>query len=452
MSDIENYTPEPVTLETEPKKKRNGVGAGSPRAISALDAPYSSSRAEILWPELLQRWRDAGRSEQDIMIRVTRLDPPPQTMLGRGFPASAVLGNENVPPGDALSEYVTTYYHLPMSRTHAKYDLVFYDKARDSKIIKHAELWLDGPDQILALRRAEDSQRNANVGAGYAPHAAPPYVNAPPSFQAQPPPSTQYTPQPQSQDQAMMMQELAYTRGALQEALSAAREGRQPNIPPPPVPTGYGAPPPPAPLPQQQIDVGALVREIVVAIVPMLHNAGAAAPQPPPQAQPADEMTALSLKMTRGIMETAIKQVGSAFERAMKQASGPQVGFGNPQTPPQVQAQSNEGTAEVIDPPDPKDSLPFEPIDVGQKWPDGSPIIYPKNRVGIGTPNLAGALFTNPFIVNKFGEAAMSAATSLGETIKSSMTAGPHVVRSTPRQARPAAAPPPPADDYPTGE
>jgi hypothetical protein len=292
-------------------------------------------------------------------------------------------------PGELLQDYVTDSYHLRRTDDPATYDIRVV-RARGGGGLTRAKLDLGSAQEIHAIRKQQEEARRAVPPSYQAPtgYGAPAYQAPPqpPSFMypgggvGAPAPAAAPGEDPTIRD---LRADLQYTKGLLDEALRAAREGRAPNIPP----QGFAAPPS-APLTEERIVT--LVTSTVSKVVPeILRGAGVGAPPPPPAVDPMAKLMQDGLQMAvREIITQSLGAVTSQIKTAVS-------GIGKP-----VAAAQTEQPEPPPPPDNPSDRLPFELIETKAKWPDGRPVIYPVDRE-TGDISGQGALFGNPFIAEK---------------------------------------------------
>lgn len=402
--------PAPIPVAASGKRRGRppaGVGAvprapGRPRG-KAGDVPdrfdpsakgpqnWSSHQADVLFPELLT-WLEAnGRSAYDVMVNVIRVEPPPRASVGEGFEANAAIGDTSTTPSDALTRLVSDYYHLPVSRTPAKYELQFVWRA-NGNYITNAYLSLASPAEIIALRNAQ-YQRRMNMS-----YQAPGVGMGSPGIQG--PPMLPPMPQQQHQQQAAL----------------------------PYIPFGYPqqapAPPPPVPVrdPRMEIELERLRMEnerlrmdrnrhppqqqrgpagygpppedpetrIVRRVVEELRGAGLGAP---PAASPA-----LAPALPPGDFISSMRaglQMMREFRRFSEEAGGmfepDDVGVGSPLALPAASAP--EGADD-----------PYDVTELPSQWGDGSHTKLVRSKE-TGKVDLLGLALHNPYPSQKLIEA-----------------------------------------------
>jgi hypothetical protein len=453
----------PAAHQRKPRIGKRGAGAPDPKKFYRQSGGAGTGEAEQVWNEITTWMAGVGMTAHDVSISIKRVSPPgPHGPIAVGrIGGESVAGGAGITPGQALTDHVMRWCHIGTGAVgQASYDIYFGRKA-DGQAITTSSIAM--PDAVTCTNIL-NAQERADAGAVGAarppmpqPQQAPPWQPPPPpqwgpGYGYQPP----VAPAPQGMDQDGM-RELAFLRGAYQEALTAAREGRQPNIAPPP---GAAGP---------VINEEAIAQRVTASVLMALQNSGAlskpdavAAPPPPVQAAPIPAPTPAGLsgmveKMLGGILENAFKAAGAQVDRSIKQS----MGMGAP--PQQSAAEEPEEEApEVVPPKDPADDLPWTVAEVpGAKWSDGRPMIFAKNKETEDFDPM-GVLMSNPVIA----ERAMGIAEGLGNAIKDAVTKftqGPpapgvaQVVREIPRTAVNAGVgytpppPPPPPSNGSTG-
>lgn len=454
-------TPKPAPRKSMRPKRGVGNAGALPAAVGVAPgapAPFrrQASEADAVWNELVAWLPSAGLTPRDIAIQVRRVAPPAPSgeplPIGRAFGGEMVSGNNTEPPGSALVQFVMRYMHMPLTQTPASYDLMFMRKATGAQLATGR----------LALPSAQDCQAMLQAGeqAGLGALGAPPQqMWQPPPMYPQPPagmagqpwgypvqsgpypqtyPSAQFGPAPQGfagPDQGVMS-ELAAMRGALSEALAAAREGRQPNIPgmtPPAAPTGTGG--------LTDLDVD----RIAARVATMMGAARAVPPPPAPiptvAAPPPDSslegmMRTAVAGMTKRIFDTALGSVEKSVTRS--------IGIGGlPGGSEDDGDEERPAPAEIIPPEKPEDMVPWKVGDVGANWSNGSPVKIAMNKE-TGKLDPMGLAFANPAVAEKLIDVANGLGMALQDAIKNfgakpgvgaPPQPSPHVVHSIPAGA-----------------
>lgn len=472
--DIETEeTPEPPAPPKVAKRvgrPPKAVGAAAPMPGGKFERA-GSNEADIVWNQLVE-WlptsNDVGlptRSPYDVMMTVKRIHPPAPSgeaqPIGRGFSGSAVMGGPNELPGNSLINFVMKYYHLPTTDQPASYDIAFWKKGTGGQITSGRLPMPSGPECRAALRAGEQALQAEGGGPGLGwpqsqqtpgwppqqqqPHGYPQQQQQP-GFPGYPP--FGYGAPPQGPDPAMA-QQLAYLSGALNEALAAAREGRQPMIAPPP-PLGAAAPPAPA------IDEDRIVAKVLMA----LRGAGIGVPAPLPAQVvtapvPAVPPTANGLgqmveRAMMGMAENLFKTAMGAVEKNIKAGMG--VG-----APPLEEEEEEETPPAPVVPERPEDIVPWKIAAVGAEWGNKSPVNVAINKE-TGDIDPLGLAFANPAVAEKLIDTINGLGAALQEGIKkfvSGTAARPAPIPqqlgmgqptfAPPAYAPPAFAPPPPS-------
>jgi len=449
MTEIEvDESPTPPADEAPrkaPKKDRGMVGAADPgrgglRAAPAQEGTAfvrTANEADYIWNQIcewLPKSNDPAmptRSPYDVMISVRRSWPPHASGLaqpvGQGFPGSAVAGGEGRLPGDALINFVAKYMHLPLTDQPATYDLTFFKKSTGAVITSGRLPMPSGPECRAALAAAERAAVETN-GLGSPPASTLPEPRRP----APEPPWAQQAQQAQPQQpwniqpavyamggappwgypyapptpagpvgiDAATMGELSYLRGALSEALAAAREGRAPMIAPPPIPTPVVAGPP-------RLSDDELIERVAARVLAGLKGTPAQA------APPAPNPTALGVngmfeKAVGTLFETSLHAVVAGVQKSIKNG----MGMGSPAGGTAYDDGPDEPPAAPEPPPNPQDAVPWTVAPVGSNWGNGQPVQIALDKE---TGNLSpmGLAFANPVVA----ERAMGVIENLGNAI-----------------------------------
>jgi len=378
-----------------PKPRLKKLGLGAPEEI-----PFKYQEAELLWVEILDRMPRWGKSAFDLGCRVSRLAPD-KMQLGNAFSCEAIVGDDGKSPGDALIDFVSDNYHLASGQQGPmRYELLFFWKA-GGKYVTKGILSLPSAAEIMAFRRARmmSSMKNQPAAGVGAPPAMMPQMPAQPSF------SPAYYPHPHQQppmapDFSAVMNELAYTRGALNEALAASREGRQPNIPPPP--PGVGAPPAPQGMTKKEV-VEAVVEVLkATGLLPAAAGVGAPPPTPPAAAQEATSVVSSFGTFVKQMQE--FKRLGSEMRHVFEPDEEDEEPPPAAAPPPPVVPEKDDG-------------LPFIVSEVpGSKWPDGTSVQIAMNKESRDVDKF-GLAMANPYVAGK----AMDALGKLAETASAAL-------------------------------
>ena len=418
------------------RPKRNGIAAPPVAVGVAPGAPPAFRReaieADAVWNELVAWLPSAGLTPRDIAIQVRRVAPPAPSgeplPIGRAFGGEMVTGNNTEPPGSALVQYVIRYMHMPLIQTAASYDLIFMRKANGAKLAT-GRLALPNANDCQAMLQADEQ---AGVGAAGPPHQAwqPPPMYPPQAqhgmgypTQGYPQPGYAYPaqnpympPQPGVAAPGMdpaVMNELAYLRGALGEALSAAREGRQPNLPGAPAPTPVGA----GGMTDLDVDrIAARVATMMGAVArvppPPVPVATVAAPpvMAPPDNSVEGMMRGAVAGMTKRIFEAAIGSVEKSVTRG--------IGIGGlPGGSEPDDDEERPAPAQIVPPERPEDVVPWKVGDVGASWSNGSPVKIAMSKE-TGNIDAVGSLMANPAVAEKIMDVANGLGMALQDAIK----------------------------------
>lgn len=376
-----------VTPVKRHRKKPNGVGVAAPQAPA-----WHYQEAELLWPEVLEDIKRRGMSAYDFCCRVSRLQPELMQM-GSAFECSAIMGSETVTPGDALIEYVTEHYHLPLSQGPQRYDIAFVQKV-GAKIYARGRLSLLSAAEIMAMRSANlrlQQQKLPNqVGVGAPPPPPAPYQ--PPPTYAQP---SYPVPQSTSDEVSFLRQQLqrleSNNEAMRQEVLNAAREGRQPIIQPA--------------QPEDRISrLEKLVEKLIESKATPAVGVGA-----PPTTQVAAAETASGVSSLKTMFDN-FREVKGMFKQAREIFAEEEDDDGD---------EPEDNKQPVVATPEKKeDPIPFEVAELptSPKWSNGEPVRYARNKE-TGDIDWLGAAMANPHvaekavdIVNRVGEAIVGAA------------------------------------------
>lgn len=420
----EEEAPKPKSPPRRVARRGNGAGVGAPAAVGVAPAgdkfQRSSNEADQVWNEITQWLPSQNLTPYDIAIQVRRVWPPGPSNeainIGRPFGGEMVGGNQQEPPGSALYQFVMINVHMPTCPSAASYDIIFMRKSTGA-VIATGRMPLPSAAECRTALQVGNAAMAANPGMG-SPGPQPMYVPLPqappaPDRHAYPPPAPpHYPPSTQGFGQDAMMQELSYLRGALGEALNAAREGRQPNIPPP-APAGIAAPP--------EVSEDRIVAKVLMALhqVGVVPSAPVAPPPPvvaPPvgaAAVPPDSSLEGMLKrsvagMTERIFQTAMGSVEKSITRSIGIAGLP---------PQEEEPEEATPPATVVAPENPEDMMPWKVGDVGSTWANGSPVKVALSKE-TGGLDLAGLAFANPAVTERLVDVATGLGAALQDLIK----------------------------------
>jgi hypothetical protein len=423
--------PEPErVLAPPPKKKKPSKNLGAiPKFVR------TSNEADLVWDQLLQWLPGQHLSAYDVSISVKRIQPPhpdggPMPM-GRSFGGEAVQGGDTETPGSALIQYILQHMHLASGdQRPATYDVYFMRKTNGAGL---ATGRLNLPEATVAINLLQAADRTQALGAPYRPPPAgggqgggyhqpqPPPQHQPPPYYSQPGYGAPPTPHAMTAEFA----ELGYLRGALNEALAAAREGRQPVIPPPP---GVAAPG------MSDHDV-----DRIAAKVALMMGAGARPAEPSPATKPATvaappaqpdagSFEGLIRRSITGLAENVFKAAMGSAEKSIKQNMG--LGGLPDDEPDEIPA-----PAAVVAPEDPANAVPWTVHPVGATWQDGRPMQVALTKDDDRSIDyLHTALFANPILAEKATEVISGAVASLADAAKAFMASRTPGVAGAPPQ------------------
>lgn len=429
----------------KPRNKAGRVASGGPRF------DRTGNEADLIWNQMCE-WLPSSsdpalpnRSPHDISMVVRRSWPPHPSgetqPVGRGFSGGSVAGGGDELPGSALINFVMRYYHLATTDQPASYDIHFFRKSNGSQITIGRLPMPSGAECRAAITASEQGRQAATGGPGLG------YPNIPPPAQQPWPPQAYgayaYPAPPASPGvDAATMNELSYLRGALGEALSAAREGRQPVIPPAPMDSSVGL-------------EDRIVAKVLMAIRGAGGNGANGAPAPAvavtapvaaAKAQATETVGGLAgmvERMVGGILESTVKMAMTGVEKNIKTA----MGMGSPYADHAPEAPE---PVEVVAPPNPADAVPWTVAPVGSSWGNGSPVQVAIDKE-TGRIDPMGLAFANPVVAERVMGIVEGLGGALQEAIKKFST-GPHpsaahVVKQIPVgavDATPVQPPPPP--------
>ena len=417
--------PSPDDEEAPKKKKLNGPlerPAGKAPSAPQSFARSGVSEADLVWNQVCE-WLPGSndpalptRSPFDVTIQVRRTWPPHASGLaqpiGQGFSGSAVAGSGTTLPGQALINFITRYVHLPTTDQPATYDLLFFKKGTGALLTSGRLPMPSGPECRAMMAAAEQAERvEASPGLGLppvppgpsaAPRAPEGYGAYPSPWQAPPPWGFGYPPQAPPAVDAATLGELSYLRGALSEALSAAKERRDPVIPP--APPGLANPP--------RLTDDELVERITNRVLQGLRGAGmanppqVAAPMPAAPSGPGAGLAKMVEQAVGSIFETSLKTFVGEMEKGIKKS----IGAG---APPRDEEPGDEPPAQIVPPENPEDGVPWKSYPVGANWSNGQPVKLALDKES-GGPSLMGLAMTNPI----FAEKLMGIAEGLGQAVQ----------------------------------
>jgi hypothetical protein len=422
-------------------------GKGSKGLSGPKQAPRFNQDGIEVWNQVISQLEAGNHSPYDVQILVQAPGNAGQMAMGT-IDGGTVAGGGSVSPGEALLNRLEDGFHLlrPNSPP-VVYTLKFQWKTGGLPF-KTAAVILPSKNEILAMReqrmRDEQSQGQAygpptgmgrpwgNGHGGAPPQAAAPAYVYPPQY-AQPNPAYYPPPPPQPQPQGVD----PYIRQSIETLTSMLNEVREENArlrnqPPPapfvapPMPVAAPPPPPQAPPPAAMTEEGIarLVMMTVQTLVPHLRQPTGAGATPSTPTMESELMQA-----SQTMVHDMFKEVmGAVFKRRSKEISS---GLGAPMEVPAP----SEGLAEVVEPPNPQDSLPFTQVPLEAKFADGRAVIFPVDKE-TGSVNVMGAIFSNPFVVEKLADGVNALTHSLADAVKKVGAGGPHIVHRTPGGAQ----------------
>jgi hypothetical protein len=383
--------PEPPRRRGRPRKTQDPKPVGVGATIAAPKNFWKSRDIETLWPDVLEQIRHLHKTPWDVDVRVKQTQPI-EMIIGQPFNGGTVMGGDGRASSTQIVDKITDDYHMvsgAVGPTTYKIEIIW---RVSGKVFTWGTLRLASPDAIIGLRRHQKMQPPPQYPLPQYPPPQYPY-QPPYTGYGAPPPSFSSPPAAPVQSSSDDVRELHYLRGTLDEVMRAMREGRVPNIQPPPA--------------VAQPSVEEIVRRVVEVLRPT-PAVGVGAPPPVAAAAAAPSPMAVTLESSvnsilTGALEGVMKKVATSIEQAIR-------GGG-------VSTQPNEAVAEIIPPDDPKDHLPFEGIPTGSKWSDGRDVVYPRDRE-TGSINYMGIPFANPFLAEKFSDAASSLVGNVGDLVK----------------------------------
>lgn len=409
---------EPPAPAPSPASGANGAsanGAGHRRAGPRTRQPIHSGEsrednAVFVWESILSDLASKGRHPNEIVIYVSRIEPPPEVSLGN-------FGGDSVADGgDALFAFIANYYHArATSRAPSLYQVRFHWRG-NTKFARLGKLRMPPPDELAGM----GAPRAYGVAGSYAGTGAPPpqqhgqhpgYYPTPhrdvfgpgPYSQPQPygyppqlgGPPPGYVPQAALDQERQHQERIATLRVELAqaEAAAAAAKTQAAGVGAPPAATGTNAtvvavievlrqmgviPAAAAALPAAAVGVGSAA----AAATPAAAAATAAAPAAPATAVAA--RTAISELATLVSTVRGLKGIGRELESL----------FGG-DAEPAAEVVSNPITVE-----EEKPILPFDAIPIPEVTLGGHQVHYARNRE-TGKLDLEGTLFSNPLLAEK---------------------------------------------------
>jgi hypothetical protein len=451
----EAYVPPPPMPEPRVRTEaKHNTGIGTAAVIEGKHK-WVATDADHLWAEMIQYLNAIHRSPQELSITVTRYDE--QSNRVGWIDAGSVLGGPTVGPAETLFNALQRIHLSSGVQTPMLYRARFCWK-RTGTVFGTGSLQFPAPSEIMTSRQVRMMAEAASPppGLGYYPQ---PGAYAPPSPQQPPPqaapqqpapPPPPYYPYPYpppptgTGTDPLILQELAYLRGQMDETRRANAEGRPPNILPQP------APPPAPPAGVGGLTEGDLTN-IVTRVVSALGGPRPAAPPPlppPPPPPTPSGLTGIGSTLEQAISASLSRVVQTAIQRAEKQMVSSVIGAAGLGAPPADDGDGDdpEPTPEVVPQVEPRELLPFEAIELKQKWGNGSPVVYAKD-LDSGQPtfmgtNVMGVALTNPFLLEKLSEGVNALMVTGAEALKRATTSSIGA-RPQPQQPPPGMGAPP---------
>lgn len=413
--------PKPKNKGGRPKKNHGvagtaGVAAG-PKPVDESIPETWPKDAPQLWAYLLKWAVSNGHEPSEIRGKVTRVSggvvPGPATPLPQQIDCAAIVGDESVSPSEALENYLIDYYHLPMGAGPTRYRVEFYWFQSGIKI-KGGEIALPASSEIMRLRQAAAMRAQSHQPQGYMPMGmGAASGGGGGGYQAAPQAQWPQIPQmpwgyPQQPDMGRAVDPLRAEVNDLRTkfaTLIGKLEERNSHPTAPVAPTAPVTPPQPEASVEERV-AGAVVAALLGAgvIGRNGNGVGVGAAPTPPAAMPTPHQPA------PGGVDSLEKLFGDVMKLKRMMRMGENL-FNDGPMP--------EATAEPYEPEpakDPKDNLDWEVIPTGQKWPDGSDVIFTKPKEGKGwLTGLTGFCVHNP----PFGEKVVTRVMDLAEnTVK----------------------------------
>jgi len=438
--------PEPVVARATParrgaRRKRIDAGVARPKSHESI---WNNLEADLRWGEILEALRNGGKTgfaggQDAYEVQITLRDlASPEASKVVTFEGASVMGDPNMSPAEMFSKKVEDIHMNRGAQGPGKYRVDFCWK-HNSHPIARGVMNVDAPARIIAMRNMQMREKEGSeafppmmpqqpgmqpgmgrpMGPVYQPNPYPPY---PPYPYAYPPGYGQPLSQ-ESSEVAQLRADLARARetearmqGTLDEILRAQKEGRAPNLPAQPVTTqtaiGVGAPP--------AMDVESVVERVLTRILPVL---GIGKPAAQPQATAEDQLMKVMKEGMNTIVTKTMQQVMGGMQKSI-------TGLGDP-----IDDEPEPAPAEIVPPVDPKDSLPFVPVQLEAKWPDGSPVGYAADKE-TGKIDWTGVAFGNPYMAVKLMEVAGKVGDAFADVVKKAGVAGPHIVHKVPENAQ----------------
>ena len=415
------------------RKRRSDVGVARPKSHESI---WVNAEADLRWAEILQVLRKGGRvgfagGQDAYEVQITLRDlAAPEAVKVTSFEGASVMGDANMSPAEALSKKIEEIHMSRGMQGTGKYRVDFTWK-HNSQPISRAVINIDAPARIIAMRNMQ-MRENMGEAASAQPPASPQGMGRPqqpyPQYPYPPPPQYPFPAygygQPESSETMQLRADLARaretearTQGMLDEIIRAQKEGRAPNLPPQQAAAattvGVGAPP--------AMDVETVVERVLMKVLPVL---GIGKPVAQPQATAEDQLMKVMKEGMNTIVTKTMQQVMGGMQKSI-------TGMGEP-----IDDDEPPPATEIVAPTDPKDSLSFVPIELEQKWPDGSKVGYAVDKE-TGNIDWKGTAFANPFIAMKAVEVVQKVGEAFADGVKKIGVAGPHIVHNVPQNAQP---------------
>ena len=430
----------PLPQRRNARRKRADAGVARPRSHETI---WSNIEADLRWGEILEALRSGGKTgfaggQDAYEVQITLRDlASPEASKVITFEGASVMGDGNMSPVEMFSKKVEDIHMNRGAQGPGKYRADFTWK-HNSHPIARGTINVDAPARIMAMR---NMQMREKEGSEAFPTAFPPMVPAQPGAQqgmgrpqsqAWSPPYP-YPPYPwpqqgygqpmESSEVAQLRADLARARetearmqGTLDEILRAQKEGRAPNLPAQPViahtAVGVGSPP--------AMDVESVVERVLTKILPVL---GIGKPSAQPQATAESQLMKTLNEGMIGVVTKTMQQVMGGMQKSI-------TGMGEP-----LEEDLEPAATQIAAPVDPKDSLPFVPVQLDAKWPDGSPVGYAADKE-TGKIDWTGVAFGNPYMAVKLMEVAGKVGDAFADVVKKAGVAGPHIVHKVPENAQ----------------
>ena len=415
-----------------PKRaKRSDAGVAKPHMSGKPHiSKWQNKEADLQWGEILQDLQDRGQTAHEMKIYIS-VEENGQVQKMLELEGASVMG-EDGSPSDALTNKIIDCVHLPSGYPGPRKYVVRFLWKSNSNVYGIGFCNLPSAQQIMRMR-AQKIAENTDfspmpTGMGRPQPQYPPQYGqpqqSPPDWRMYPPTPYGYgypMPPPQESPELIELrsqlarerEDSARQKGMLEEILRAQKEGRAPNLQQ--TSAGLGAVPPPP------VDVSAAIQKGIIDGLALISGGkGLGAQQ---RSGLEESMTKTTNTLIEGMMNAAMKMVSSSMQKTI-------TGLGSPQ-----EEEDEVIPAEVVPPPDPKAGLPFETIELDQKWPDGSKVGYARSKE-TGNIHPLGAIMSNPYVMAKGGEAVAKLAETLTDAIKHVGMAGPHVVHRIPDAAQ----------------